>query len=74
MVRVSSTEFQRQSGRYCQDAHDEPVIITSHGRDRLVLMSMHQYEALNRSAEVSGKSAKLNLPETQAIRETLRNE
>ncbi len=44
MVRVSAAELQKQFGTYSETAQREPVTITKHGRDSLVLMSAEAYE------------------------------
>ncbi len=46
MPRVTSTEFQQSVGSYSDTALQEPVIITSHNRDRLVLMGVDEYNRL----------------------------
>lgn len=46
MARVTATEFQQAVGNYSDTALREPVIITSHNRDRLVLMSVEEYQRL----------------------------
>ena len=46
MARVTATEFQQAVGSYSDTALREPVIITSHNRDRLVLMSVEEYQRL----------------------------
>jgi len=48
MPRVTSTEFQQNVGAYSDTALREPVIITSHNRDRLVLMGMEDYNRLRK--------------------------
>ncbi|MDZ4375025.1 MAG: type II toxin-antitoxin system prevent-host-death family antitoxin [Phenylobacterium sp.] len=45
-VRVSSAEFLKGYGRISETALREPVSITSHGRDRLVLLSAEEYRRL----------------------------
>lgn len=45
-VRVSSADLQRQFGRYREAALREPIVITSHGRDSLVLLSAEEYRRL----------------------------
>ncbi len=47
-LRVSSAEFLRSYGRVSETALREPVSITSHGRDRLVLLSAEEYGRLKR--------------------------
>lgn len=46
MVRVSAAEFQKQFGAYSEQAQREPVTITKHGRDSLVLLSSETYELM----------------------------
>lgn len=46
MTRVSATEFKNNIGAYSDAAMSEPVIITSHQRDRLVLLSAEDYKRL----------------------------
>lgn len=45
-MRITSTEFQQNVGAYSDTAQREPVIITSHNRDRLVLLSAEDYRQL----------------------------
>ena len=55
MTRVSATDFKNNIGAYSDAAMEEPVIITSHQRDRLVLMSAEEYRRLTAAVEgVSG--------------------
>lgn len=46
MTRVTATEFKNNIGAFSDAAMNEPVIITSHQRDRLVLMSADEYRRL----------------------------
>ncbi len=46
MTRVTATEFKNNIGAYSDTAMKEPVIITRHQRDRLVLMSADEYRRL----------------------------
>ena len=46
MVRVTAAEVQKQFGAYSERAQREPVTITKHGRDSLVLISAEDYERL----------------------------
>jgi prevent-host-death family protein len=48
MVRVSATQFQRQFGRFQDNALQEPLTITRDGRDRLVVLSAAEYQRLKR--------------------------
>jgi prevent-host-death family protein len=48
MTKVTSGEFQREFGRYRALAQREPVIITNHGRDDVVLLGAEDYVRLRR--------------------------
>jgi prevent-host-death family protein len=48
MVSVTSAEFQKGFGRYREVAQREPVTITNHGRESLVLLSAEEYRRLKR--------------------------
>lgn len=43
MIRVSSTEFGKEVGRYQDVALSEPVIVTRNGRDRTVVIAAEEY-------------------------------
>jgi prevent-host-death family protein len=47
-MRISSAEFQKQFGALSDKALMEPLTITRNGRDRLVLLSVEEYERLKR--------------------------
>ncbi len=51
MTRVSATEFQSNIGAFSDAALREPVIITSHQRDRLVLLSAEECRRLTGGSE-----------------------
>ncbi len=44
--RVKSAEFQKRFGLFKEAAQRNPITITSHGRDSLVLMSAQEYARL----------------------------
>src|SRR3970282_1179646 len=46
MARVPASEFQREFGRFRGVAHREAVIVTTHGRDAVVLLSAEEYRRL----------------------------
>ena len=46
MARVPASKFQREFGRLRGVAHREAVIVTSHGRDDVVLLSAEEYQRL----------------------------
>lgn len=45
-MRISSAELVRNFGKYSDHALNEPVVITKNGRDRLVLLSVEEYDFL----------------------------
>jgi prevent-host-death family protein len=45
-VKVTSGDFLKSYGRISETALREPVSITSHGRERLVLLSADEYRRL----------------------------
>ncbi len=45
-VKVSATAFQNQVGRYIDAAQTQPVTVTSHGRDKVVLVSPELFRSL----------------------------
>ena len=48
MIRVSSTEFGKEIGRYQDMALSQPVVVTRNGRDRTVMISAEEYLRLKR--------------------------
>ena len=46
MPRVSSSEFLKGYGALSRQAQREPVTITNHGRDSLVLISAEEFNRL----------------------------
>ncbi|WP_298679187.1 type II toxin-antitoxin system prevent-host-death family antitoxin [uncultured Lentibacter sp.] len=50
MVKITATAFQKNVGHYSDIAMREPVTITSHGRERLVLISVEDYQSLSSNA------------------------
>ena len=48
MIRVSSTEFSREVGRYQDAALSQPVVVTRNGRDQSVMISAEDYARLKR--------------------------
>lgn len=49
-MRATAAEVGKNFGQYADKALVEPVAITKHGREHLVLMSAEQYAALMRDA------------------------
>ena len=48
LTRVSAAEFQRAFGQLSDRALSQPVAITKHGRDHLVLLSAEEFSRLMR--------------------------
>ena len=48
-VTVSSGDFLKSYGRIVETALREPVTITSHGRERLVLLAADEYRRLKQN-------------------------
>lgn len=48
MLKISSTEFQKNPGRYIDRALGEPVTITRHGRETVVMIRPEEYRRLKR--------------------------
>jgi PAS domain-containing protein len=46
MLSVTSAEFVRRFGRWQDRVTMSPIVVTHHGRDRLVMLSMENYRAL----------------------------
>lgn len=46
MVTITAAELQRKFGRYRDLALKEPVLVTHHGRESLVMLSAEEYRRL----------------------------
>lgn len=46
MVTITAAELQKQFGRYREAAIREPVSVTHHGRESLVILSADEYKRL----------------------------
>jgi len=66
-LRVSSAEFLKSYGRISEAALKEPVTITSHGRERLVLMSAEAYRKIRRSDRVALRPWELSKADIAAL-------
>ena len=58
-TRVTSSEFQQAFGALSDKARHEPVVITKHGRDSLVVMSADEWERLRRRDRRVGLTTEL---------------
>jgi hypothetical protein len=57
MKKVPATLFIRNIGLYLHDAADAPIAITTHGRERAVLLSAQAYRALASPPQPAGPPA-----------------
>lgn len=69
MLSVSAVEFQRNFGRYQDEALKQPLSITRNGRERLVVLAAEEYQRLKRRDRVVFKTEELSDAELQAITE-----
>lgn len=46
MRRVSSAEFVRRFSALCDEALNDPVVLTRNGRDRLIVVGIDHYKHL----------------------------
>jgi prevent-host-death family protein len=58
-TRVTSSEFQQSFGLLSDRARHEPVVITKHGRDSLVVMPVQEWERLKRRDRRVGLASEL---------------
>lgn len=65
-MKISSTEFQQNAGRYQDMALTEPVIITKNGRVKNVLISAAMFEVLVKG-RVARKAEELDDEALKAI-------
>jgi len=66
-VTVSSGEFLKAYGRISETALRQPVSITNHGRERLVLLSADEYRRLKQNDRVALRPAELSDAELHAL-------
>jgi prevent-host-death family protein len=66
---VSAAEFQRNFGRYQDEALKRPLSITRNGRERLVVLSVEEYQRLKRRDRVVFRTEALSEAEIKAIAE-----
>jgi prevent-host-death family protein len=68
-TRVTSSEFQNAFGALSDKARHEPVVITKHGRDSLVVMSAEEWMRLRRRDRKVGLTIDLSDEWIDAVRE-----
>jgi PHD/YefM family antitoxin component YafN of YafNO toxin-antitoxin module len=70
MITVSSAEFQRNFGRYQDEALVQPVAITRNGRERLIILSTEEYRRLCRRTREVLRPGDLTEAELAAVAQT----
>jgi prevent-host-death family protein len=70
MIRVSSTEFGKEVGRYQDVALSQPVVVTCNGRDRTVMISAEEYRRLRDSARDVLRIEDFSETDIEAVRRT----
>ena len=67
-TRITASEFQQAFGALSDKARRQPVIITRHGRDSLVVMAAEGWERLKRRDRRVGLAADLPPEWIEAVR------
>lgn len=67
-MTVPAAEVQRNFGRYQDQAVIRPVRVTSHGRARVMMISVEEYERLKRRDRVALRVEELSEDVIKAIR------
>jgi prevent-host-death family protein len=67
-IRVTASEFQQAFGALSDKARHEPVVITKHGHDSLVVMAAEEWERLKRRDRSVGLTAELSGEWVEAVR------
>lgn len=68
-TKVTASEFQQSFGMLSDRARHEPVVITKHGRDSLVVMSADEWARLKRRDRQVGLTTELPEEWMDAIRQ-----
>jgi len=67
---VTAADFQRNFGRYQDEALLHPIAITRNGRERLVVLSTEEYRRLRRRAREVLRAGDLTDAELEVIART----
>ena len=67
-TRVTASEFQNAFGSLSDKARNQPVVITKHGRDSLVIIPIEEWERLKRRDRQVGLTAELSDEWIEAVR------
>jgi prevent-host-death family protein len=68
VTKVTASEFQQAFGALSDKARHEPVVITKHGRDSLVVMSAEEWARLKRRDRQAGLTTDLSEEWIEAVR------
>jgi prevent-host-death family protein len=68
-TKVSASESQQAFGMLSEKARHQPVIITKHGRDSLVVMAAEEWERLKRRDRRVGLTTELPEEWIEAVRD-----
>jgi prevent-host-death family protein len=68
-TRVTASEFQQAFGTLSDKARHEPIVITKHGRDSLVVMAAEEWARLKRRDRQVGLTAELPEEWVEAVRD-----
>ena len=64
-MRITATEAKNRFGRVCAEAKREPVFVEKAGRIDTVIVSAEQYQALQASHDLAGRTARKQVFETE---------
>jgi prevent-host-death family protein len=67
-TRVTASQFQQAFGMLSDKARREPVVITKHGRDSLVVLPVEEWERLKRRDRHVGSAEELGEEWVEAVR------
>ncbi len=59
-MRISTADFVRSFGTWVDQAMSAPVMVTKHGRDRLVILSAEEYGRLTRQSRRAARTRDLS--------------
>jgi prevent-host-death family protein len=68
-IRITASEFQQTFGALSDRARQEPVVITKHGRDSLVVMSAEEWDRLKRRDRRVGLTTQIAEEWVAAVRD-----
>ncbi len=68
VTKVTASEFQQAFGMLSDKARHEPIVITKHGRDSLVVMSAEEWARLERRDRKVGLATDLPEEWLEAVR------